>query len=609
MISAEIAGSVIALESDYDLRDRDRIKELPGARYNMKTGWTVPLTWATCQQLRGVFGNELAVGPDLTTWSVQEFGKKVGPAMSLRDAMELTEPDPIIERWRTSGETKPLYPFQEAGVKFLVTTKYAYLCDEMGTGKTIQAASALRYMAEAGDEPFPALIVVKASLLIGWKRELAKWLPGRSVAVVKGSAAERRKILEEKHDVYLITPRILMSHSRLAPYGSMRLRRCHVCDKSLVDAKEFSQAKCEHCKKEANLIPWHTIIVDEAHMLQDPKAKQTRAVWAARTEATKAVFLMTGTPISSAPHNMWTGLHMLYPEAFSNRDKYITRYCATSYNPFGGVNIIGLNPMYKDEFFRIIDPMMRRMPKEAVLPFLPKKNYIRRYLDMPAKQAKAYAQMKKGLMAALDGGTLLAENGLTQATRLDQMAQACLEIVGDEIKMLGPSSKMEGLLELLEDMGDEPLVVFSQHRELADLALQVLTDRKISHTEIVGGLTPDQVDKAVQDFQTGKVRVIVCTTGAGAVGLTLTRAGTIAFLQRPWSMIASKQSEDRVHRIGSEIHDKITVVDLISTGTTDEKKLRMLADKGDRMEEILRDQKFLKWLLEEGTDEDTNQDL
>jgi len=300
---------------------------------------------------------------------------------------------------------------------------------------------------------------------------------------------------------------------------------------------------------------------------------------------------------------------MLYPQAFSNRDKYITRYCATTYNPFGGVNIIGLNPMYKDEFFRIIDPMMRRMPKEAVLPFLPKKTYIRRYLDMPAKQAKAYNQMKKGLMAALDGGTLLAENGLTQATRLDQMAQACLEIVGDQIKMLGPSSKMEGLLELLEDMGDEPLVVFSQHRELADLAIEVLKDHKISFTEIVGGLTPDQVDKAVQDFQTGKVRVAVCTTGAGAVGLTLTRAGTIAFLQRPWSMIASKQSEDRVHRIGSEIHDKITVVDLISTGTTDEKKLRMLQEKGDRMEEILRDQKFLKWLLEEGTDEDTNQDL
>jgi SNF2 family DNA or RNA helicase len=608
VITAELIGTdLIGLTSDFDMRDRDRIKQLPGARH--KEGkWTVPLSWGACIQLRGVFGTELAVGEGLANWSIKEYESRIGPNMELRTAVELGQDDPLISNWRTDGKTpKQLRPFQEAGVKFLTTARTAYLCDEMGAGKTAQAASALRYLAELGDSPFPAAVVTKASLLFGTKKEFEEWLPGYKIQVVVGSAAQRRKLLEEPADVYIMTYGTVKAHSRLAPYGPIRLRRCVVCDKSLKDEKQFSQTKCESCKKELNQIAWKTVIVDECHMLQDPKAKQTRAVWSLRTKDTENVFLLTGTPVTDNPGSMWAGLAMLEPEAFSNRGKFIERYVFTRYNPFGGgLNLEGLHPATKEEFFRIIDPMFRRMPKAAVLPFLPKKNYITRYCEMTAKQAKAYNQLKKKdknsesgeSMAELPNGLLIASDPLVRATRLSQLASGMLDFdEAGKLHVIGPSNKVDGVMDLLEDMGEDPLVVFAVSVDLLKLAMAECEKKKISYNYVFGDLTPDQVHKATEDFQGGKVRVIFVSTAKGAEGLTLTRSDTVCFMERPWSLVKSKQSEDRVHRIGSEIHDKINVVDLVAPNTIEEKRIRTLQEKGDRLEEITRDTSFLDWLL------------
>ena len=598
MITAEIAGEDrIAVKSTYEMRDRNRFKSIAGAKFK-NNGWTVPLTWSACQQLRGMFGHELSVGPALADWSTRIAAEQVNPALALREATELTPDSPYAEEiaaWR--GEELELYPFQEAGVSFLATARKAYLADEMGSGKTIQVARALRLL---GEKALPAIIIAPAQTLLNWQEELQKWAPELRVALLRGSAKVRRETLARGDwDVLVANYEIVRSHSKLSGYGSIRLKRCHLCDKSLdPSVPANSPTRCQVHPKELNEIAWKAVIVDEAHRLKSPKAQQTRAIWALRTDATEYIWTLSGTAVANAPHDLWAALHLLDPVSFPSRNRFIERYCLVEMNIWGGMNIHGLNPATRDEFFRTIDHRLRRMPKAVTLPFLPERLRIVREVEMSPKQKRAYKEIEKGMLASLGDDTLVAADQLSQLTRLRQLSQAYGEMDEDgNFRMTSPSNKVDALLELLTDMGDDPLVVFAEHRQLIDLAAEALEKSGISYSLIVGGQTPDQRDKARKDFQEGRVRVILATVQAGGEGITLTRAGTVCFLQRSWSMVKNRQAEDRVHRIGSEQHDKILVIDLISPETVDSRALEVLGTKTENLEEVMRDRAFIAAVL------------
>lgn len=575
------------IESDYPLRDRELIKSLPGSRYSTKTHqWTAPLTWASLQAMRGMFGEHLVVCEDVEQWAWTYFNERVSPAITARNAWDAEH----------LAETFPdLYPFQRGGVDFMSAAKGALLMDEMGTGKTPQTIRTLWNLVLNGENPFPAIVIAPNNMTITWKKEFERFFPGVNVEVIKGGAAQKQKIIRKKDvHVFVINFEAVRIHSRLAPYGGMSLRRCVKCDPTLLDAKLFSPARCEIHPKELNEIKFKTLIVDEAHRLKNPKAKQTRATVALRTPETKFVFGLTGTAIADSPVDLWPVLNLIDPDQFPSRSGYIDRYCLTSFDMFGTMSIVGLNPINKDEFFKVVDPITRRMPKAAVLPFLPSKVFSTRYEEMTPKQAKAYKEMDENQIAILGAdyaGVTVSANPLTELTRLTQFSSSFAELDEEgNVRLTLPSNKVTALLEIMEDLGpDEPVVVFAQSRQLIELAAKALEKNKISYSLIVGGQSPDEREMSKEDFQSGRVRAILCTIAAGGIGITLTRAKTAIFLQRSWSMIENKQAEDRVHRIGSEIHDSIQIIDIVSPGTIEEQQRVALAGKEERLQEIMRD--------------------
>jgi SNF2 family DNA or RNA helicase len=70
-------------------------------------------------------------------------------------------------------------------------------------------------------------------------------------------------------------------------------------------------------------------------------------------------------------------------------------------------------------------------------------------------------------------------------------------------------------------------------------------------------------------------------------------------LQRPWSLVDHRQALDRVHRIGSEIHDSIIVTDYVTEGTIEERVIQVLETKADNFEQIVRDKDKLLTLLKD----------
>jgi SNF2 family DNA or RNA helicase len=198
------------------------------------------------------------------------------------------------------------------------------------------------------------------------------------------------------------------------------------------------------------------------------------------------------------------------------------------------------------------------------------------------------------------GRYVAAGTPLAQLTRLLQFASA--SAVLDEagrVRLSSPSSKVDDLLEVLEEMGEKPLVVASVSRQLVELASSKLTQRGISHGLITGKQSAWERQEAVDTFQKGKMRAVLMTLGAGAEGITLTRSDTILFMNESWRQLENTQAIGRIDRIGAEQHACLNIIKQITPGTVEERKISVLAGKDERFEEVFRDAETIRRLLGE----------
>lgn len=566
-VLAELDGQRIFIDSE--MSDRERCKSLPGSRWDRVTRrWHIPLSWAGCRQLRSVFGGRLEIGKELLKWAQEELSNRISPSLQLRDALTVKD---------EGGLPSGLYPFQQAGAHFLITSHHALLGDPMGAGKTIQTIAAAK-----ATRSLPALIICPNSMKRTWGREVKKWWPGVPVYVVEGSALKRKALFAaavEEKAVVIMNWESVRLHSRLAPYGSL----------ALTDE--------EKKPKELNQIPWRLVVADEAHRMKDPKSKQTRAVWSvAHSPTVQFRWALTGTPLTNAPDTLWPVLHFLSPQEWPSKSSFIDRYCLHGFNAWGGLEVFGIKPDMSEEFFSIFDPRFRRMPKEIILPQLPPIVYERRDVEMTPKQTKAYNSMVESLFAEDDDGTMvIAKNPISQMTRLTQYASAYIEETPDGLRLSDPSCKLDQLMEDLEDF-NEPVVVFAVSRQLIEMAAARLEKAGIPHSVVKGGQSPDVRQNAIDQFQNGGVDVILVVLAAGGTGVTLARSRIGIFLQRSWSNVDQQQAIGRIHRIGSEHHESVIILDYITAGTIEVGQLAVLAGKADMLEDVVRDASSIRKL-------------
>lgn len=569
MIVAEIAGPKIALQADF--RENDRIKLCPGALWNRKTRtWEVPLSWASCIALRGVFGETLTIGPVLTEWATRER-ERVDRCMALRQAQDV-DPGWVADDPRDAA----LYPLQRVGVEFLVQAGSALMADPMGGGKTVQTIRAL----ERQEAAYPVLVVCPSSMRWTWEREFGVWAaPGRTVSVVSGSAAARRKAILNGADVLVVNWESLYRHTRLASYGYVRL------------------SEAEKTDQELNTIEFATVVADEAHRMKNPLSKQARAAWWLGDRA-RHRYALTGTPIANYPDDLWAVMRFVAPHEYPSKTAFINRYVEQAWSPFGFSQSVGLNAATREEFFRIFDPRMIRRPKELLVPGLPAKLPPQiREVELGTRQRAAYNSMRKDLLAELKSGVLIADNPLMKVLRLVQLASAYGDVdAGGNLTLTEPSCKIDALVEFLEEeMAGDSLVVFAESVQLLRLVAARLDKLGVGWAAVTGDVVGEARQASIDAFQSGEKQVILCSYGAGSEGITLTRASTVARLQRSWSLIKNAQSEDRVHRAG-QTRD-VTVVDFIAHDTVESRVRAAVENKEARLEELVRDEATLKaWL-------------
>ena len=575
--------------------------KVPGLRWDTKgEHWRMPVSWAGCLFLRHTFKDRLEVGESLNNWVAKELDERTGPANKWRE--ELGIPDEEAEEW-----ARGLYPHQSAGVQFLYTAKQGLLCDDMGLGKTRQAATAIMKHSIEGSDPFPVLVICPNSTKHSWKREFEEVWPGLEVTVVDGTVTKRRKQLKTPAHVYIMNLEAIRSHSRLAPYGNVALNRCKECGAKTDKIKESS---CHVHMRELNFMDFGAVILDEAHRIKNPSSQTARAIKYATGDAPIRI-AMTGTPLANNPDDLWSILNWLAPDEWPSRSKFQASMLDISFDIYGNQHVTGLLTARKEEFFKSFNPRMRRMSKDAVLKFLPPIVRETRYIEMPPKQAKAYNQMRDLMIAELDEeDALMVTSPMVRTMRMLQFASSYADLEyyteinddGEEetkvkVHLALPSNKVDAFMTDLDDYEGRQVVVFAASKQLINLLASKLESADKKFGLITGDIGVDERQEYMDEFQKGNLQFMLCTVQAGGTGITLTAADTAVFLQRPWSMIDSKQAEARVHRIGSEVHDSITIIDYVSGGTLDETVIEALEEKAERLEEILRDRELLKRIL------------
>jgi SWI/SNF-related matrix-associated actin-dependent regulator of chromatin subfamily A-like protein 1 len=435
------------------------------------------------------------------------------------------------------GELKP---FQRAGVAYLLEQRRAFLADEQGLGKTIEALATLE-----ADDAYPAIVVCPASLKLNWMREIERWLPGRSAQALAGTGSRRTSSAEPGTD-----------KSRASANGthgaSMPTADITVVNYDILAAR--AQTLGEMAPR--------ALVLDESHYCKNAAAKRTQAVarLAASVPGDGLVLALTGTPVMNRPPELIAQLRILGRLGdFGSGAQFGRRFKGADAH-------VRLHWHLRSRCF------VRRL-KVDVLPQLPAKT--RTVVPVELDNESEYRLAETDVIAWLRSRPL-------DLSELDAKVAAALRaerlVRLNALKMLAARGKLHAALAWIHDFcsSGERLVVFARHREIQ----RAVVERFPHALHILGEDTHAARDASLEAFQAADKadnQLIVCSIEVAGQGLTLTQASNVVFLELDWTPAKHDQAEDRCHRIGQQ--DAVNAWYLLAAGTIDETMATLLERK------------------------------
>ena len=457
---------------------------------------------------------------------------------------------------------------QQIGANWLAHGDQCVLADEMGSGKTVQSCLALNII-----KSLHVLVISPPSVMRVWERHALEWTFLKPF-VAQGSIYERRRVIKEYMEygggMLIMSWASLRVHARTMGFGTIKLTDK---DKKL---------------KELNYIDFDVLIADEAHRAKEPQTKQTRTLWSLNANHKWA---LTGTPIANGTVDFWSMLRFIAPLDWSSRIRFINKYCTIAWNPFAKAHtdVTGFKDDMRQEFDHLTQHLWLRRSQKDIIGREIKKIRMTRYAYLTPKQRTLYKTLSKKKVIDVEKGRVTASNALTESTRLLQLSMATVDLSDEyKVQLVEPSPKVTVLMNLLTDLGDIPVVIMSSSKQLLNLAAARLTKNKVEFS-LVTGDTPQNVrDAYYDDFYDGRVNYLLTTTGVSSEGVDFSRAQHMVMLQRPWSLIQSSQAEDRIRR-WTQKADQVTIIDIVTANTVDEKIRIVLNKKKESLAELTYD--------------------
>lgn len=443
---------------------------------------------------------------------------------------------------------------------------------EMGTGKTFTTINLLRWKCMRAGRMLRTLILCPPIVCQNWKREIevASKL-GDRVFVLRGTAKSR-------------AAEIKLRGWRAGPQGTEFDPQVFVTNFEALQMKDVYD----------QLTRWRpeVVIIDESQRVKNPKAKRTKLA-IKLCDLAKHRYILTGSPILNGELDIWAQFRCLDKgETFDHnffafrahyfidknagmpREKYFPAWVA--------------QPGIESELRRLIYSKASRVLKSECLDLPPLVKDIRQ-VAMSKEQARCYNEMAAQFIAFLNSKECVARLAITKALRLQQIVSGHFKADDGTVTRFKDNPRLDALMELLEDLAPaHKVIVWAIFQEDAAQIREAVAAAGLQAVELVGGMTAKAQQESIDAFQTDPaVRICIANQQAAGVGINLTASSYSVYFSRNFSLEADLQSESRNYRGGSEIHAKVTRLDLVCPETIDEEILKALYAKENLAEKIL----------------------
>jgi non-specific serine/threonine protein kinase len=478
-------------------------------------------------------------------------GVEVTCGQWLKSVLEkMSNPSLIRETAPLPGLKADLRRYQQQGLNwlyFLHSLGFGVcLADDMGLGKTVQVLALLQKIKEPRA---CSLVVVPASLLENWRREIEKFTPDLKTLIIHPQSVNQSALddLKDGIDGYSIA---------LTTYG-MLSRVAWMTDHK-----------------------WFYVICDEAQAIKNPGSKQTKSV---KNLKCKHRLVMTGTPVENRLTDLWSLFDFINPGLLGSFGEF---------KKFAGT--LNEHPEGYGRLRRVVHPYILRRSKSdrSIISDLPDKVEMKTYCGLSKTQAVMYRDLVGKLehdLAHVDG---IKRKGivLSYLMKCKQLCNHPDHFCGTGHYEQNLSGKFMRLAEICETIHDkrEKALIFTQFTEIIGPLGSFLTGIFGAPGQTLSGSSSIKKRKeAVDRFQDNAIYTpfFILSLKAGGVGLNLTEANHVIHFDRWWNPAVENQATDRAYRIGQK--KNVLVHKFICKGTIEEKIDALIDDKKKLAGEIV----------------------
>jgi SNF2 family DNA or RNA helicase len=464
-----------------------------------------------------------------------------------------------------SSNLNGLWGHQVEGIhRALAKGSYGFFF-EAGTGKTRTTIEVLRHIYTQHNEALKTLIVAPQVVCPNWKAEFAKFskIPERMIEVLEGSGKERTETIKTTDARILI---------------------CNYHTLNMLPAFDALRAWAPK-----------VMIADESHRIKNPKAMMTKRAIALAIHA-QYKYILSGTPILQNAMDAFSQFMFLDGgktfgvNYFTFRRRYFQDLNASIRARSPQVTWAKWAPIKhrEAELKTKISNSSLSVRKSECLDLPP---FVRQRVAVPLsnEQMKAYEEMRKYMITFVGTEACTAQMALHKALRLQQITSGFLGSDDGSEHDFKNVPRLDALKELLEDLCEsEKVIVWACWRNNQRAIRDMLAKTKIGFRELIGDSSHQDRQQAMEDFRRDpNVRVILGSQGAGGIGVNLVEASYAIYYSRNFSLEQDVQSEARNYRGGSEIHGKITRIDLVAPGTIDDDVLKALEQKQEISDRVI----------------------